>query len=387
MSNNNDFLSGNSVSIANSLSDNTPFLIDIYEGNINKRYAILSSNMYYDIKSETWMLFCKNNLFKRANVGTWIRCTQAHFREILKNIVLQKCKELRQSPEYNVDMETKISAIENKINEKTVRLINNILKQFIKLKTNNVIDFSKIDNNRHLIGFNDGLYDITKKEFRKGTYDDYVTLSVGYNYIEKTLHQKQLELFLETIFPYTKDKDDVLNWLSSLFTTTPLNRALVLYGDQVSKILFLNLLSSTFGNNSCNYILKLPLKYLSHCNEAILETCLIKNPRKRIIIFEYENVKVKRHIKTFTIKRILKGKSPYIYGCQTDRIFLSDKYHIIISVPEDKIVLIGNDVINGQHSMLHIVEMKPPNTDISDINISALGMDMLKLLMYHNRRK
>lgn len=39
-----------------------------------------------------------------------------------------------------------------------------------------------LDSKEHLIGFNDGVYDLNEGRFRKGSPDDYITMTVGYNY-------------------------------------------------------------------------------------------------------------------------------------------------------------------------------------------------------------
>lgn len=42
--------------------------------------------------------------------------------------------------------------------------------------------FLTIDENPNLLGFDDGIYETDKKQFRKGVPTDYVTKSVGYDY-------------------------------------------------------------------------------------------------------------------------------------------------------------------------------------------------------------
>jgi phage/plasmid-associated DNA primase len=39
-----------------------------------------------------------------------------------------------------------------------------------------------LDNNKNLIGFENGVYDLVQSRFRHGQSDDYVSKSVGYNY-------------------------------------------------------------------------------------------------------------------------------------------------------------------------------------------------------------
>ena len=43
---------------------------------------------------------------------------------------------------------------------------------------------SKLDSKTHLIGFDNGVYDLVQKEFRKATIDDCVSWSVGFDYID-----------------------------------------------------------------------------------------------------------------------------------------------------------------------------------------------------------
>ena len=43
----------------------------------------------------------------------------------------------------------------------------------------------KFDNNADIIGFDNGVYDLIKHEFRPTKYSDYITITCGYNYNDK----------------------------------------------------------------------------------------------------------------------------------------------------------------------------------------------------------
>lgn len=72
---------------------------------------------------------------------------------------------------------------------------------------------NKLDTNLNLLAFNDCVFDLTIKEFRPTTPNDYISRSVGYNRpVSNAVIRKELETFLRNIFP---DKD-VYNYMRAL---------------------------------------------------------------------------------------------------------------------------------------------------------------------------
>ena len=59
---------------------------------------------------------------------------------------------------------------------------NNILSIY---ETKLTADFTKkLDSDNNLIGFNNGVYDLFNFEFRSGKPEDYITMTVSYDYQE-----------------------------------------------------------------------------------------------------------------------------------------------------------------------------------------------------------
>jgi len=96
---------------------------------------------------------------------------------------------------------------------------NNIMIELAELFTinkNKDRDFTQnLDSDNHLIGFNNGVYDLNTFEFRDGTPEDFITMSVGYDYSEKkTTKYKELIQFLEDIQPEKTEREYMLTYLS-----------------------------------------------------------------------------------------------------------------------------------------------------------------------------
>jgi P4 family phage/plasmid primase-like protien len=98
-------------------------------------------------------------------------------------------------------------------------LKNNIMTELMNIYTVNKNpdrDFTqKLNTNNYLIGFNNGIYDLQKFEFRKGYNDDYISMSVGYDYQEQhTEKYNDLIKFLADIQPHKEEREYMLTYLS-----------------------------------------------------------------------------------------------------------------------------------------------------------------------------
>lgn len=79
--------------------------------------------------------------------------------------------------------------------------------------------YNLLDNNPHLVGFPNGVFDLSKMEFRKSKYDDYISIIMSYDYIEKVnadmIRVAELNEFLESIMPDNHDRRYLLKFLAS----------------------------------------------------------------------------------------------------------------------------------------------------------------------------
>lgn len=76
----------------------------------------------------------------------------------------------------------------------------------------------KLDSNKDLIGFDNGIYDLKRGIFREGVPEDYVTFSVGYNYKEfNKSHKyiKEINDFFDKVQPNKEMKEYLLYLFSS----------------------------------------------------------------------------------------------------------------------------------------------------------------------------
>ena len=75
---------------------------------------------------------------------------------------------------------------------------------------------SQLDANCHLLGFKNGVYDLSNNTFRNGKHDDYITYSTGYDFIayDSEFNEiKEIYAFLNKIIPNKKVLDYLLKIL------------------------------------------------------------------------------------------------------------------------------------------------------------------------------
>ena len=94
---------------------------------------------------------------------------------------------------------------------------NNIIMEACEIFYNsNELFEDELDKNPFLLGFTNGVYDLSKMEFRDGKPEDNITMNCGYDYLDKkTEMYPKLIKFMEDVLPIKKDREYFLMFLSS----------------------------------------------------------------------------------------------------------------------------------------------------------------------------
>ena len=110
---------------------------------------------------------------------------------------------------YHANMMTKIIDITKKLNDFTYQIkVIRELASHDKIFDPFFID--KLNENPYIICFNNGIFDFTRKLFRDGCPDDYVSLSTGYDFIGTTKDNLPVNELLEYLNGYNFDDIDEL---------------------------------------------------------------------------------------------------------------------------------------------------------------------------------
>ena len=99
----------------------------------------------------------------------------------------------------------------NLLKLKTICALNSIygaIKNIIE------VSYNILDNNPNLIGFENGVYDLSVGKFRKGCKEDFISLSSGYDY-DDAADVSEISDWLDRVMPWESERNLLLRTLSS----------------------------------------------------------------------------------------------------------------------------------------------------------------------------
>lgn len=151
----------------------------------------------------------KNNEWYYFNGTRWVLENKSYnLRKLMINDVFTKVSKYRKKLLDDTQNE-------EQANEEIIKNYYNIEKMLgsglklhcLELEFYNSKFYDIIDQNKDLIGFENGVYDLRTHEFRKGTDSDYISLSVKYDYIEYNQNSKEYKELMELIEKIITNKD------------------------------------------------------------------------------------------------------------------------------------------------------------------------------------
>jgi P4 family phage/plasmid primase-like protien len=206
-----------------------------------------------DPEKGIWYMF-RNHRWHRIKKATALRKKIKH--DLVGRFVEEQRKLWANRAQEDVDQEDlakKLKGVETILkNLNTAPFKDNIIKETVDLFHDENIDFiEKLDNNKNLLGFDNGVFDVQSMTFREGRPDDYISKSTGYDYQEFTDDDPRVEEikdFFKKVFPSTELKRFFLEYAAQL-----------LKGGNFNK-LFLNMVGS--GDNAKSVTIELLEKML-----------------------------------------------------------------------------------------------------------------------------
>jgi P4 family phage/plasmid primase-like protien len=218
----------------------TPYAEILYYLN-KSNYVYAENDCWYIYENHRWICLSKKNVQLRRSI-------QKELHNLYSKV-----------QNYYIEHEGKQS--------KNVKIIKQIINNFddTTLKNNIMIELGdiysdnnnrernflqKLESNQYLIGFKNGIYDLSKFEFRDGKHNDYVTMSTNYNYSgEFSDNYQKLKKFLSDIQPNNDELDYLLTYISTGLFGNTLELFTVFTGTgRNGKSKLIELLEKTFGD-------------------------------------------------------------------------------------------------------------------------------------------
>lgn len=166
----------------------------------------------------------------------WFEFKNHRWREIQKGYTLDAKMSNELSTEFltlNSWYMAKAAAAQGLSRDSFMQKSNNIMKITTKLKTTGFKDKvltecsklffdpefeEKLDANKDLICFENGVYDLTANSFREGTPDDHITFTTGYNYVKYTDLSKEV-VEIQEFFNKIQLEEDMREYILTLLAS------------------------------------------------------------------------------------------------------------------------------------------------------------------------
>ena len=238
------------------------------------------------IKHKTWYEF-KNHRWHLSDSGLGLRLKLSE--DVWKIYNLESI-EYSQKGIATTNKADQDKYIENakKLSEISMKLRNSSFKENIMKECSELFYVSKfeemLDSNIHLIGFENGVYDIESHEFRNGRAEDYVSFSTGNNYVPyDPLHPyiEEINTYLEQVLTKYDVREYVLKLFATFITGQIKEQKFYIWTGtgSNSKSKLVELFEKTFGDYCCKFPITLLTQKRIASNAANSELARAKGKR------------------------------------------------------------------------------------------------------------
>ena len=204
-------------------------LFNLISSSSSKTHHDIAKVVYYLYKYEFACASIKHNYWFEFKNHRWIPCDCANtLRLHLSNEVVKKycagaayysnkaaTEDDSDTRERFTEKSKKLLEIANKLKDSPFK--ENILKECRDLFYIEKFE-EKLDSKCHLLGFDNGVYDLEADEFREGRPEDYISFTTGISYIDydaKHPYMKGVLNFLAKVFTKVDVRDYVMKVLAS----------------------------------------------------------------------------------------------------------------------------------------------------------------------------
>jgi P4 family phage/plasmid primase-like protien len=238
-------------------------LLDI----ITHKSYIYSKNHWYHFNGFLWKHDLDNIDMKNEfmNLSKLFDKIKTHYES--------KCT----STEINVSLIKNLKSLINKCHKPG--FIDDVIKG-AKMFCNDESFLTKLNSKNHLVPFENGVYDLLQNQFRSTNRDDYINLTVKYNYVP-TVNNIEVHEFLQKILPKQDVRDYVLKKMSECLNgDIPNTNFLMFIGDGANgKSQLLNLMKATLGELAEKVEVTLLTRKRNNANETNTEKMKLMNKR------------------------------------------------------------------------------------------------------------
>jgi P4 family phage/plasmid primase-like protien len=312
--------------ILNSLNgthyDIAKVLYELYKDDF-RCIGLEGKNNWYEFQNHKWVL---GSIKLRQNISENLT---KHYNNIKKEYLV------------NINNVSEVAKKEVMINNlikklKSTGFKNNIMSECCEIFYANNIGFvNKLDENKKLICFNNGVYDLVEMKFRDGRPEDCLSISTDYDHKNEYTEKKpELLDFIESIQPHFDEREYLLKFIASCFHGDNPEELFHIFTGRTrnGKSKLRDLLKNTFGNYYSSISSNLLTKERPSPNNPQTDIMGLKG--KRIIIGSEPEKGQK--INTGFMK-FLTGNDP-IKG---RGLFEKNEYEYI---PQFKVLLLCNDI-------------------------------------------